>query len=123
MAHAVLFGYTIEENDGDIVITVSGPLARQILHGINAGLDGARTLASLPIVVPFGNLASQSVRLSSGNRLPMQTAPDEKLSLKEIFGQGFDRGLSDFEADLQHYRHLLMVEDQSASAATENSDT
>jgi hypothetical protein len=106
MALSTLFGYTVEEDEGKIVITLTGSVAETLLKKYTAdGVgDNPRLLSSL---VPFGLLSSRPVVL--GPRAPARKAEPaaETLDIKEIFGQGFDRSHTEFESQLAQYRDLL----------------
>jgi hypothetical protein len=106
MARSTLFGYTVEEDEGKIVITLTGSVAETLLKKYTAdGVgDNPRLLSSL---VPFGLLSSRPVIL--GPRSPLRKAEPaaETLDIKEIFGQGFDRSHTEFESQLAQYRDML----------------
>lgn len=113
MAGSTLFGYTVEDDDGKLVITVTGALAASLLqrYGTDAAGQNPRLLSSL---LPFAELGSRGVLLQPRRPLrpsrPVQAAPPpdaEPPDIKEIFGQGFDRSHSEFEAQLAAYRELL----------------
>jgi hypothetical protein len=106
MGRSTLFGYTVEEDEGKIVITLTGSVAETLLKKYTAdGVgDNPRLLSSL---VPFGLLSSRPVML--GARTPVRKAEPaaETLDIKDIFGQGFDRSHTEFESQLAQYRDLL----------------
>lgn len=113
MAGSTLFGYTVEDDDGKLVITVTGALASSLLQRFSADAVGQnpRLMSSL---LPFAELGSRAVQLQPRRPLrpsrPMEAAPPpdaEPPDIKEIFGQGFDRSHSEFEAQLAAYRELL----------------
>jgi hypothetical protein len=101
MSRSVLFGYTVEEVDGRIVITLSGSLANAVFRNLTSatarhrsGIDG--------LLSPLAGLTSSSVSLS-----PAPLQENNKPNIKEIFAQGFDRPHSEFEEQLSAYRALL----------------
>jgi hypothetical protein len=117
MAGSTLFGYTVEEDDGKLVITLTGSIAEVLLKKYTAEGVGQdpHLLSSL---LPFGHLGSRPVFLGPqpparsrfyGQRPPVREAEqqEDQLDIKEIFGQGFDRSHSEFETQLAEYRDLL----------------
>lgn len=108
MAQSILFGYTVEEVDGQLVITVAGTMAAAILQDIAANVGSGRGgSATVPMMFPFSALASQAVHLMSPRELP---SGEGKIDIKEIFGQGFDKNRSEFDAQLAQYRDLLNID-------------
>jgi len=105
MAGSTLFGYTVEEDDGKLVITLTGSIAELLLRKYTAeGIDqDPRLLSSL---LPFGHLGSRPVLFGSQTPRKMERQ-DHPPDIKEIFGQGFDRSNGEFEAQLAEYRNLL----------------
>lgn len=113
MAGSTLFGYTVEDDDGKLIITVTGALAASLLQRFSADAVGQnpRLMSSL---LPFAELGSRGVLLQPRRPFrasrPAEPAPPVDSSppdIKEIFGQGFDRSHSEFEAQLAAYRELL----------------
>jgi hypothetical protein len=117
MAGSTLFGYTVEEDEGKIVITLTGAIAQSLLQRYSAEGVGQnpRLLSSL---LPFGNLGSRTVFLRP-RHAPERTLsqPAEPPDIKDIFGQGFDRSHSEFEAQLTEYRDLLGSGNAAAARA------
>ena len=107
MAGSTLFGYTVEEDEGKLVITLTGMVAETLLNKYTAEGVGQdpRILSAL---LPFGQLGSRPVVLRPHMaRDATKAKSPEQLDLKDIFGQGFDRSHSEFEAQLSEYRDLL----------------
>ena len=65
---------------------------------------------SCPPPLPWRALGSRSVEISIG-RERQPNGADDKPDLKDIFGQGFDRSYSEFDAQLATYRSLLGQEE------------
>lgn len=105
MARSTVFGYTVETEDGKLVITLTGSLAESLAEKYSTESIGQnpRLLASL---LPFGDLGSRSVLLRPSGPSREKQASNH-IDLKEIFGQGFDRSQNEFEAQLEEYRGLL----------------
>lgn len=105
MSENLIFGYSVEERDGKLVITLDGQMAAPIMQDIAANsarvASGRAGVASL---FPFSLLASNAVDLLN----PAKTAEKQaEMSIEEIFGQGFNKDLSEFEDQLVRYRALL----------------
>ena len=105
MARSTIFGYTVETEDGKLVITLTGSMAESLVEKYSSESIGQnpRLLASL---LPFGELGSRSVLLRPNPPL-REKQTSHRLDLKEIFGQGFDRSQTEFETQLEEYRTLL----------------
>ncbi len=106
MSDSLLFGYSVEENGGKFVITLAGTLAVPIMQDIaaNIGPSGAGT-TGLPMMFPYTLLASHAVRMTA--QAGGETEEQEDASLADIFGQGFDKDLNEFDRQLGRYRALL----------------
>lgn len=103
MAKSMVLGCTVEQDGDNLVITLSGALAASTFKQLSA--DGGGHAPILSALLSRRFLGSPSVRLS-GHRPAVPEQPD----LKEIFGQGFDRDLNTFNAQLDEYRKLLAPE-------------
>lgn len=105
MARSMIFGYSAEEEDGKLVITLTGSIAESLLHKYSAETieNNPNLISSL---LPFARLGSPPVLLRR-TLSSRKTEASAKLSLKEIFGQGFDRNKSEFESQLDAYRNIL----------------
>lgn len=115
MGDGLLFGYTVEENDGTFVITLSGKLAVPILQdiGANMGRRNGRD-SDVPALFPFSALASDAVHLTAQDA---EGAAAGQTNLEEIFGQGFDRDFAEFDQQLDQYRQLLRHYGDAAAGA------
>lgn len=104
MSDSLLFGYSVEEGDGKFVITLSGKLAVPIMQDIAANIgSGASDKRGLPMMFPYSLLASDAVRMTteSKDEEPRDT------ELADIFAQGFDKDLEEFDRRLGRYQALL----------------
>jgi len=110
MSRSVLFGYTIEEEDGRIVITLSGSQANAVFRNLTSA-SGRRRSGVGGLLSPLAGLTSASVSLT-----PAPTQENLNPDIKEIFAQGFDRSHSEFEEQLFAYRALLSHADTEAPA-------
>ncbi|PSM16712.1 MULTISPECIES: hypothetical protein [Nitratireductor] len=120
MGDGLLFGYTVEENDGTFVITLSGKLAVPILQdiGANMGRKNGRD-TDVPALFPFSALASNAVHLTAQDA---EGAASGEANLEEIFGQGFDRDFAEFDQQLDQYRQLLQHYGAAAPQAASADD-
>jgi hypothetical protein len=116
MNDGLLFGYSVEENDGKFVITLAGKLALPIMQDIAAQVTNEPGSAgSVTRLFPYSLLASQAVRLM---QQPAGNGVDrEETSLEDIFGQGFDRDLDDFERQLDRYQNMLPISARGPAGA------
>jgi hypothetical protein len=114
MTRSTLFGYTVEvDDDESVVITVSGPMARTFLQRLGSDPRNRHGTGLLPAPLPWRALASRPVEIKGGRERQLNGGA-EKPDLKEIFGQGFDRTFSEFDAQLAAYRTLLDEEQPQA---------
>lgn len=105
MSGSLLFGYSVEENDEKFVITLAGKLAVPIMQDIAANVGaGRRGGGQLPGLFPYSLLASHAVGLARQANVEGEKGEAE---LADIFGQGFDKDLDEYERHLERYRSLL----------------
>lgn len=105
MSGSLLFGYSVEENDDKFVITLAGKLAVPIMQDIAANVGaGRRGRGQLPGLFPYSLLASHAVGLAGQENGEREKGETE---LADIFGQGFDKDLDEYERHLERYRSLL----------------
>ncbi|MBW4421891.1 MAG: hypothetical protein KME13_22175 [Myxacorys californica WJT36-NPBG1] len=92
MTRARLFGYSVDEDDGKLLITIDGLLAETAIRQIR---DNAQTGKG-------GQLLSQLLPISSVHKLmSVEEKPqDEVLTLEQILGQNVDQSFSAFEEQL-----------------------
>lgn len=106
MSDSLLFGYSVEEDDGKFVITLAGKLAVPIMQDIAANVGaGARGNNGVTRMFPYSLLASHAVGMAG--QANAERAADGETQLADIFGQGFDKDLGEFERHLERYRSLL----------------
>ncbi|MGR9418977.1 hypothetical protein [Rhizobium leguminosarum] len=106
MSDSLLFGYSVEENDGKFVITLAGKLAVLIMQDIGANIEPeASGTACLPMMFPYSLLASHAVRMSS--QAAVEGGQKSESTLSDIFAQGFDKDLEEFDRQLERYQALL----------------
>lgn len=133
MPRTILFGYSVEMDEGTITISLSGSMAGAVLEDMAGrwGRGRRRGGGRLPLL-PSGWLGSGSVSLGSllaQSAEPEEDGPEDANAdagaeadapdLKEVFGQGFDSSYQEFEAKLLAYRELVSGDapSQAASAA------
>lgn len=106
MSDSLLFGYSVEENGGKFVITLAGTLAVPIMQDIAANIGHrANGAEGLPMMFPYSLLASHAVRMTG--QAGAEAEDQENATLADIFGQGFDKNLDEFDRQLGRYRDLL----------------
>lgn len=111
MSNSLLFGYSVEEGDGKFVITLSGKLAVPIMQDIAANTGPAGSSATgKPMMFPYSMfpyslLASQAVRMTPEDRGEDEEQGDTALA--DIFAQGFDKDLEEFDRHLGRYQAML----------------
>ncbi|WP_298966698.1 hypothetical protein [uncultured Roseibium sp.] len=106
MSDNLLFGYSVEEHDGKLVITLDGQMAVPIIKDLAArSWPNGNGLSSMAALFPFSLLASNAVDLI--NPSEEKENSQDSMSIEDIFGQGFDKNLSEFEDQIDRYRSLL----------------
>jgi hypothetical protein len=98
------FGYTVEEDEGSLVIRIGGALAEQVLEQLRQGLETGRGLAPLSLLSPLvavGRMLSAqppSVAKTEEGRPPSAEEVDQLLS------QELDQTLAAFRQQMQEFR-------------------
>lgn len=132
MPRSKLFGYSVEHEDGQVVITIEGSMAAAAMQrlsglppagrGRGRGGRGGTRGGGLAMPFPFDQLGSRSVALTSlfapEDTLSTDTLGDETgTDIAAIFAQGFDRSYDEYDAKLQAYRAVLAAQGETAAAA------
>jgi hypothetical protein len=111
MPRARLFGYSVDEDDGKLLIAIDGLLAetaiRQIRESAQAG-QGGRLLSQL---LPINSL----YKLMSVEETPQE----ETLTLEQLLGQNVDQSFSAFEQQLAELRDSIASLKSAKSTAEE----
>ena len=106
MSDSLLFGYSVEEGDGKFVITLSGKLAVPIMHDIAANMGPeASPTRGIPMMFPYSLLASQAVHMTPNGKDEDDEPRDRTIA--DIFAQGFDKDLEEFDRQLGRYQAML----------------
>jgi hypothetical protein len=119
VATSTLFGYSVEDNDGKLTITVEGAFAEELLRYVREGVKsgkGSLLISQLLPVRALRRLMSASVNITDSQA--GTTGPGKALSIEEIFNQGVDQDLDTFEEQLALMRASL---DDNKTAAPRNS--
>ena len=98
MPRARLFGYSVDEEDGRLVITVDGALAETAIRHIREGAEAGKG----------GQILSQILPIHSVYKL--MSAAEEKgdeLTLEELLGQNVDQSLAAFEEQLNELKGAI----------------
>lgn len=100
-----LFGYTIDEDDGTLVVTVRGVLAEDAIRQLRERVERGETwpvTALLSPVVPIGRLLSAPVRVQSEPVATKWSSVDE-----EALNQQVDQTLAAFGQQIQEFTAAL----------------
>jgi len=104
-----LFGYSVDEDDGKLLITIDGVLAetaiRQIRDSAEAGKGGHLLSQLLPVKSLY--------KLMSVEERPQE----EALTLEQILGQNVDQSFSAFEEQLTELKTSIETLKSPTSAA------
>jgi hypothetical protein len=107
MPRARLFGYTVDEDDGKLLITIDGVLAETAIRQIR---DSAQ-------VGKGGQLLSQLLPMNSLYKLLSTESPQAELTLEEILGQNVDQSFAAFEEQLAELKSSIATLNSPTSAA------
>ncbi len=116
-----LFGYSIEENDGSLVITIRGTLAEAAIRQLRAGLESGGTLplqSLLSPLLPIGRLLSAPIALE-----PAQEPEAEAATLPDtgVLSQELEQTYAAFQEQMREFRARvdeLKAEQRPAKATT-----
>ena len=109
MPASTLFAYTVEDQDGKLVITVGGVLAQRALQELRQGLEseGAGWLPTLlSPIKPLRRLLSAPIALRHALGAGPASA-DDPGSTEDILSQGVDQTLSSFQEQVAEFRKTL----------------
>jgi Lon protease-like protein len=107
MATNTIFGYSIEEQEGKLVITVSGAFATEALRVLKEDFESGNTpsvSSLLSHIVPFGRLLSGRVALRQAEATG---AEDETSAEAESLAQEVDQTLDTFRRQMVEFRTVL----------------
>ncbi len=105
MARSTLFGYSIDDDNGKLVVTVNGDFAEEILRNLREQAKAGRgyLLSRLLPIKSLGRLLSRRVDLIT----PGEGGNEEDLDMNQIFSQGIDEGFGSFDAQMKKFRESL----------------
>lgn len=120
MAKSTLFGYSIEEEDGKLVVTVDGLFAAEALRALRENVSQGRGYSVLSWLFPVHRLsrlmsASVGIAQTGKHYQGEQGTPSQRLDLESIFSQGIDQDLGAFEQQMQQFRTALIDMSQTAA--------
>ncbi|MGN6109752.1 MAG: hypothetical protein ACTHU0_31885 [Kofleriaceae bacterium] len=127
MATSTLFGFSIEETDGKLVITLDGSVATSVAQRLRDEIDAGRGVELLRYFAPVRGIrrllhSSHPVRIAA--RTAPAPAPEDSgkvaaapLPIDQIFNQGFEGGLDGFEKQLSEFEASLGSFEQELAAA------
>lgn len=99
MTKSRLFGYSVDEEEGKLVITIDGLLAegaiRQLRESAELGGGGRILQELLPVHSIYKLMSAQ------------EKSAEETLTLEQILGQNIDQSFSDFEEQLAELRNSV----------------
>lgn len=104
-----LFAYSVEEQDGKLVITLQGRVAEDALRGIRSDIEAGHSRAFrglLSPLVPLRRLVSSAVRLRGRERL-LEGEEAEDAAGGNLLSQEVEQGFSAFQQQLRDFRQSL----------------
>lgn len=139
MPRSKLFGYSVEHEAGQVVITIEGSMAGEAMQRMSRGMPamrmagrrgrGGRGMGGMAMPFPFDQLGSPSVALTSLFP-PAGATPAGAIGtgavetdIAQIFAQGFDRSYDEYDAKLQAYRAVLESQVEPAPGDAAETET
>ena len=113
MATNKLFGYSVEEDDGKLVITIEGASTAQLTKYVKQEVEGGRGWRAMASLSPFVGLNRLSRRAQVALERPAEektitdTTTNLDIDIDTIFKQGFANPYAEFETHLNAYRQAL----------------
>jgi hypothetical protein len=99
MAKSRLFGYAVDEEEGQLLITIDGTLAESCIRQIRDSAQGGKGGQVLARLLPLSSL----YKLMSGD----ETTEEEALSLEQLLGQNVNQSFSSFEQEIEQLRETI----------------
>jgi hypothetical protein len=112
MATSTLFGYTIEEQDGKLVITVHGAFAEAAIGQLRDELTsgrGLKVISRLSPIPPLGRLlrTKRYEAEAAAREVAAGAAEEQELSTDQLLSQGVDENLGTFEQQIAEFKKSL----------------
>lgn len=111
MPNSTLFGYSIEEQDGKLVITVHGDFAAAAVRFLREEFSQGRGLAIIQRLSPLGPLKSFLPQAGEEEQeeegLMDLSEAGRALNSNEILHQGVDQSLEAFNRELAAFRDSM----------------
>jgi hypothetical protein len=123
MPNSTLFGYSLEEQDGKLIITVHGEFATAVVRFLREEFSQGRGLSIIQRLSPLGPLKSLLPQPGSEEEeeeeegLMDLAEAGRALNSDEILHQGVDQSLEAFNRELAGFRDA-MRQYQSSSGQT-----
>lgn len=113
MATSTLFGYSVEDQEGKLVITIEGSYAEEILRYLREGLKSGKGTFLISQLLPLNSLRrlmSASVNIAAPENDNSDSDEERPLTIEEIFNQRMDQNYESFEQQLARMRESLKPE-------------
>ena len=109
MANSTLFGYSLEEQDGKLVITVHGEFAEAAIRYLREEFSQGRGLSIIQRLSPLGPLKSLIPQGSSDEEEGLMDLAEagRALNSDEILHQGVDQSLEAFNREMASFREAM----------------
>ena len=102
MARETLFGFSIEDDEGKLVITVDGALAEGLTKQLREETAAGRGGQLLSRLLPLGSFHKLLTFSTS------QESSEEALPLEKILGQNMDQTFASFEQQIADLKSALV---------------
>jgi hypothetical protein len=109
MANSTLFGYSLEEQDGKLVIIVNGEFAEAAIRYLRDEFSQGRGLSIVQRLSPLGPLKSLLSNPKSDEDEDLMDLGEagRAMNSDEILNQGVDQSLEAFNRELASFREAM----------------
>lgn len=126
MSSSTLFGYTLEERDDTLVITVHGTFAGTVVRYLRDELSEGRGLSLIQRLSPLGPLRGMLMRRSieeGDDELLGLDEAERGLGTDEIMNQGVDQSLDAFEQEMLRFKAAMGSSTTQKEAAVQSKES
>lgn len=118
MANSMLFGYSLEEQDQKLVITVQGEFAEAVIGYLREEFRQGRGLSIIQRLSPLGPLKSLLAQQSAGEEEGLMDLAEtgRALTSDAILHQGIDQSLELFNRELADFREAMQQHARAGGA-------
>jgi hypothetical protein len=103
MARETLFGFSIDDDEGKLIISVYGAMAQALTKQLREEAQGGRGGQLLARLLPLGSFH----KLLTFSPAAEEATEDTSLSLEQMLGQNIDQTFASFEQQIADLKSAL----------------